>query len=306
MGMARRPTTLLSSDGGRDAQTMRSGAQGVRDRSSALRGFVLRCAIVSYLFAAYLYDKRRFNVKPIVDLWSDVEPAFAGEQLVRVAVSPRVEAVFYFSGAFSTKSRAFFAACEPLLLDGYAEGPAEALRERGERKFKYAVWLSSDMFDYDISMLFSGDDFEGRAIIEGRGERVSVEGGGVKGYELAPLQFVPRELGLVDEKTGHFDEDAFERIVAEREEPFRPGLLVHDEIGVTRGKVIDALHHAWNDQGEVVWPPGGPKDTPELRQAIADATNPTILGLPLWDYLAQQAPPSMPPSSGHKKKKKKK
>jgi hypothetical protein len=217
-----------------------------------------------------------------------------------------VEAIFYFSGSFGTKSRAFFHACEPLLLDGYAEGPAEALRERGDRDFQYAVWASSDMFSYDIAMLYSGNDFEGRAIIEGHGERVSVEAGRVMGYERASLALTPRDLGLVDEATGLFDDGEFERLLAEKEDPFRPGLLVHDQIGVPRGKVIDALHNVWNGQGQRMWPPGGLKETPELLHGIATAQSPTVLALPLWDWLADQVPPSMPESSGFKKKKKKK
>jgi len=261
---------------------------------------------VSYLFVAYIYDKRRFSPKAIVDFWSDAEQAFAGEKLVRVAVSPRVDAAFYFAGNFSTKTDAFGYGCEAMLLDEYAEGPATALRAASEASFQYAVWLSSDMFDYDVSMLYSAQGFEGRAIIDGRGERVSVKSGRVEHYQAADLALGPRELGFVSEGGGDFDEDAYQQALAEREEPFRPNLLVHDALGVTRGKVIDALHNAWGGKGEVLWPSGGPRDTAEMRNAILNAESPTMLGLPLWEHLAAEAKAAEDVQSAGVKSRKKK
>jgi len=250
---------------------------------------MLTWAFVSYLFVAYLFDKRRFSTKPILDVWNEAEPAFAGEQLVRAAVSPRVEAVFYLSGNFPTKAGAFSQACEVFQLDEYAEAPAQALRAAGEKTFQYAAWMSSDMFDYDVTMLFSGDNFEGRAIIDGQGERVSVQKGHVSEYARETIALSPRDLGLVDDTSGHFDEEAFQRALTEHEEPFRPSILVRDELGVTRGKVIDALHNVWNNKGEVLWPSGGAQDTHSLRTALQNARSASMFGLPMWEYLRDES-----------------
>ena len=75
----------------------------------------------------------------------------------------------------------------------------------------------------------------------------------------------------------------------EREEPFRPNLLVHDTLGVTRGKVVDALHNAAEGQGEVLWPKGGPRATQALRRAVAEADDPIVPALPLWEHLREEA-----------------
>ncbi|MDI1436412.1 hypothetical protein [Polyangium sorediatum] len=240
---------------------------------------------MSYLFVAYLYDKRRCSAKAIVDPWADVEPRFAGERLVRVAVSPRVEAVFYFPGNFRQKSLAFSLGCEVFLGDDVAAAPAEARRKAGERDWQYVAWASSDMNDYDVAMRFTPDGFEGRAMIDGEGERVVIDKGGLRTYEKKTIAASPQELGFGIEGSATFDEAAFERALVEREEPFRPGLLVHDTLGVTRGKVIDALDIVGEGQGEVLWPKGGPVDSQALRRASVEADDPIVPALPLWEHL---------------------
>ncbi|MDC0746365.1 hypothetical protein [Polyangium mundeleinium] len=243
---------------------------------------------MSYLFVVYLYDKRRCSAKAIVDPWADAEPGFAGESLVRVAVSPRVEAVFYFPGNFRLKSLAFSFGCEVFLVDDWAEAPAEALRKAGERDWQYVAWMSSDMSDYDVAMRLTPDGFEGRAMIDGEGERVAIDKGVLRTYEKKTIAASPEELGFGSEDHTTFDEAAFERALVEREEPFRPGLLVHDTLGVTRGKVIDALHNVAEGQGEVLWPKGGPVDTPALRRAVVEADDALVPALPLWAHLRDE------------------
>ena len=138
---------------------------------------------MSYLFVAYLYDKRRCSAKSILGPWADAEPAFAGESLVRVSVSPRVEAVFYVPGSFRLKSLAFSFGCEVFLVDDWAAAPAEALRKAGEKDWQYVAWVSSDMSDYDVAMRFTPDGFDGRAMIDGEGERVAIDKGILRTYE---------------------------------------------------------------------------------------------------------------------------
>ncbi|MDI3284170.1 hypothetical protein [Polyangium sp. 15x6] len=254
---------------------------------------------MSYLFVAYLYDKRRCSAKAIVDPWSDAEAGFAGESLVRVAVSPRVEAVFYFPGNFRLKSQAFSFGCEVFLVDDWASAPAEALRRAGARDWQYVGWASSDMSDYDVAMRFTPDGFDGRAMIDGEGERIAIDRGVVQTYEKKTIAASPQELGFGTDGSGTFDEEAFERALVEREELFRPGLLVHDTLGVTRGKVIDALHNVADGQGEVLWPRGGPLDTQALRRAVAEAEDPLVPALPLWEHLRGE---TMKPESGPRKK----
>ncbi|MDI1449914.1 hypothetical protein [Polyangium sp. 6x1] len=244
---------------------------------------------MSYLFVAYLYDKRRCSAKALMEPWADAEPGFAGESLVRVAVSPRVEAVFYFPGNFRLKSQAFSFGCEVFLVDDWAAAPAEALRKAGARDWQYVAWASSDMSDYDVAMRFTPDGFEGRAMIDGEGERVALDQGVLRTYEKKTIAASPQELGFGVAGSGAFDEQAFERALVEREEPFRPGLLVHDTLGVTRGKVIDALDNVAEGQGEVLWPKGGPVDTQPLRRAIAEAGAPIVPTLPLWSHLRDGA-----------------
>ena len=244
---------------------------------------------MSYLFVAYLYDKRRCSAQAILSPWADAAPGFAGESLVRVAVSPRVEAVFYFPGNFRLKSLAFSFGCEVFLLDDWAAAPAEALRKAGEREWQYVAWTSSDMTDYDVAMRFTPDGFEGRAMIDGEGERVVIDKGALVTYEKKTLAVDPEELGFGRAESATFEAEAFERALVEREEPFRPGLLVHDTLGVTRGKVIDALDNAAERRGEVLWPKGGPVDTQALRRAVVEADDPIVPALPLWEHLRGEA-----------------
>lgn len=265
---------------------------------------------MSYLFVAYLWEKKRFAPQCLVDSWSEADPRFAGEELIHVSVSPRVEAAFYFTGNFSTKSEAFSYGCEAMLLDGWAESPAEERREAGDLDFRYIVWLSSDMFEYDVVLRYEGDSFEGRAIIDGQGERVSVVDGVVTAYEFAPTTVNAADFGADGKDDKNFDEAAYEKAIAAREKPFSPGALVHETLGVDRQKVILALHKAWDRKGKTLWPSGGAQDTPELRKELESGDS-FMPALPLWAEYGEQvvevkkaAPKKDSSSNGAAKKKK--
>lgn len=236
---------------------------------------------MSYLFAAYLWKKQEYAPLTLGSVWSGAEPRFAGEQLVYVTVTPKVMAAFYFSGSFSTKSEAFAYACETLLSDGWGEAPAEERRKAGDYEFRYFVWLSSDMFEYDVAVCYEGTGFQGRAMIDGQGERVVVEDDVVKDYELTDTGVDPEEFGVVDEDDENFDEREYEKARIEREKPFSPGEWIHDVLGVTRQQVILALHKAWDKKGKTLWPEGGAKDTPELRKEL-EAGDSCAPDLPMW------------------------
>jgi hypothetical protein len=246
---------------------------------------------MSYLFVTYLWEKKRFAPQVLVDTWDDAEPRFAGEELTHVAVNPRVEAAFYFAGNFSTKSEAFSYGSEAMLMDGWAEAPAEARREAGDYDFRYIVWLSSDMFEYDVVLRFEGNSFEGRALIDGQGERVSVVDGVVTDYELADTTVDASEFGADGDNDENFDEDAYHKAVEAREKPFWPGGLVHETLGVDRQKVILALHKAWDEKGKALWPKGGAQDTSELRKALESGDS-FVPALPLWGELGEQFVPA--------------
>lgn len=242
---------------------------------------------MSYLFVAYLWEKKRFAPQCLVDSWGEADPQFAGEELVHVTVNPRVEAAFYFAGNFSSKSEAFSRACEAMLMDAWAEAPAEERREAGDLDFRYIVWLSSDMFEYDVVLRFQGDSFEGRAIIDGQGERVEVVDGVVTAYELGATTVDPAEFGADGKDDKNFDEKAYEKAMAAREKPFSPGALVRDTLRVNRQEVIEALHRAWDGKGKVLWPEGGAQDTPELRKELESGES-FMPALPIWGDLGEQ------------------
>lgn len=248
---------------------------------------------VSYLFVGYIYDKRRFSARFIADYWATIEPFVPGERLVQVAVSPRVEAVFYFGGQSFGKLIEFAYGCDALLRDGYADGPARALIDKGNTDFQYAVWAVSEASDFDVSLCFTGDSFEGRAMIRGQAERIAIEANTVHQYEVVKLAQNPQELGmLIDESTG-FDEEEYQRRLTEKEEPFRPGLLVHDEIGVPRGKVMDAHSNALAGSRTAIWPAEGPVDTAEMRRATLAMNPPQLPSLPIWAHLANESGAAM-------------
>ncbi|MRG91376.1 hypothetical protein [Polyangium spumosum] len=259
---------------------------------------------MSTLFVAYLFDKRRCSAASLLSPWASLGPRFAGESLVRVAVSPRVEAVFYLPGNLRQRSLVFSFGCEMFLVDDWAAAPAEALRAAGARDWQYVAWASSDMGDYDVALRFTPDGFEGRAMIDGEGERVALKKGVLETYEKKTIVASPEELGFGAAGGAGFDEQAFERALVEREEPFRPNLLVHDTLGVTRGKVIDALDNLAAGQGEVLWPRSGALDRQALRRAAADADAPIVPALPLWEHLrdGKKAPEGgATPRSGRKR-----
>jgi len=251
---------------------------------------------VSHLFVGYVYDKRRFSAGFIADYWAGLEVVVPGERLVQVAVSPRVEAVFYFGGQAYGRIIEFCYGCEALIRDGYAEGPGRRQIENGNTDFQYAVWLASEASDFDVSMCFAGEAFEGRAMMRGQAERIQVDGFGGRNHEVVKLAQSPQELGMLVDGATEFDEEEYQRLLTEKEEPFRPGLLVHDEIGVPRGKVMDAHSNALQGSGTMLWPPGGPIDNAEMRRNIQVMNAPQLPNLPLWAHLA--ADPSAGTMSG--------
>jgi hypothetical protein len=248
---------------------------------------------VGYLFAGYFYDKRRFSAGFVVDHWANSEPCVPGERLVQIAVSARVEAVFYFGGQSLGKLIEFAYGCEALLRDGYADGPARKQLDAGNKDFQYAVWAASETTEFDVSICFTGDIFEGRAMIRGQGERTTVENNIVRHHEIVALAQNPRDVGMVIDNATGFDEEEYQRRLTEKEEPFRPGLLVHDEIGVPRGKVMDAHANVVSGSGKVLWPAGGPVDTAELRRAGLTMNAPQLPTLPLWAHLATESTATM-------------
>lgn len=244
-------------------------------------------ARMSYLFVAYLWEKRRFARSVLEDVWRDAEPRFPGEQLVHVNVNARVEAAFYFPGNFRTKTEAFSYGCEVMLMDGYAEAPVEDRKEVGDYDFRYVVWLSSDMFEYDVVLQYEGDSFDGRAIIEGEGERVAVEEDKVKDYAYGETSVDAAEFGE-DGETAYF------RALEAKQKPFDPSKIIAETLKVTRQEVIQALHKAWDGKGRVLWPEGGAKDTEEMRKELETA-EPFMPGLPLWtEWGEQYVPPKTP------------
>jgi hypothetical protein len=249
---------------------------------------------MSYLFVAYLWEKKRFARQVLVDAWEEAEPRFPGEQLVHVNVNDRVEAAFYFPGNFSTKSEAFSYGCEVMLMDGWAEAPADERQEVEDFDFRYLVWMSSDMSEYDVVLRYQGTTFGGRAIIDGQGERVTVDEGAVKDYALADISVDPAEFGADGDKDENFDEPAYHRAVEDRAKPFSPRKIIQEVLKVGRQDVIRALHQAWDDKGTVLWPKGGALDTPEMRKEMESAES-FLPGLPLWsEWGDQYVPPEKP------------
>lgn len=232
-----------------------------------------------------------------MDVWKDAEPRFPGEQLVHVTVNSRVEAAFYFSGNFRTKTEAFSYACEVMFADGYAEAPAAERQAADDFDFRYLVWASSDMFEYDIVTQYEGAYLEGRALVEGEGERVSVDDTDkVTDYAYGSTTVDPAEFGADGDKDENFDESAYHREVAARSKPYSPQELIQKTLKITRQDVILALHKAWDGKGRVLWPEGGAKDTDELRKELETA-EPCMVGLPLWtEWGEQYVPPQTPPT----------
>jgi hypothetical protein len=238
-----------------------------------------------------MYDKRRFSSRFIADYWANIEPCVPGEQLVQVAVSARVDAVFYFGGQSFGKLIEFGYGCEALIRDGYAEGPGRTQVAAGNTDFQYAIWAASELSEFDVSICFTGNSFEGRAIIRGQAERIVIEDNVVRHYERVSLAQSPQDIGMVIDDAVGFDEEEYQRRLTEQEEPFRPGLLVHDEIGVPRGKIMDAHSNAMARSGTTLWPRGGPVDNAEMRRASLAMNTPQLPALPLWSHLANESGP---------------
>jgi hypothetical protein len=257
---------------------------------------------MSYLFCVILYEKARFDPALIEDHVRGMNPTFAGECLVKIPVTKKVEAIFYLAGAFPTKSLAFMYACEDYLVDGFPDTIAEAFRNSNPPAAgRFYVWLSSDMFPYDVALKYTPDSFEGRAVIEDKAERVALAKGQLLAYELAEHSIQASDFGLRGNDESSFDEDAYHEAIAQWSEPFDPEHWIKTELQVSRLQIINALEDLAT-KGQVFWPEGGPRFTPALKKKTARCDDPILPDLPLWDYLREQHPKTPQPAAKPAKK----
>lgn len=247
---------------------------------------------MSYLYCVILYEKGRFDPALVEGCVHGCAPSFAGEHLTQISVTAKVDAIFYLAGAFATKALAFMYACEDYLIDGFPDRVAAAFRASGPpADSRFYVWLSSDMFPHDVAMKYTPDGFEGRALMQDRGEQVLVAKQKLCAYAMEEVAVNPENFGLRGDDESNFDEDAYQAACAKRSEPFDPARWIRGELKVTRAKVIDALQDL-ESRGKVLWPEGGPRYTPALKKKTARCDDPIMPDLPLWAYLREQLDPA--------------
>lgn len=249
---------------------------------------------MSYLFCSILYRTKDFDAEIMRQHLAESTQTFEGECFTHVEVRRGLEAIFYFAGDFTTKSAEFAAACELFLLDQYGDEIKQTALESGRKKFEFYVWLSSDMSPFDLAMRFTADTFEGMAIDEEHGERVLVSPAGVEHHtEECPI--TPEQFGLVGKDDSKFDEDAYQRAIDEWEGGYAGGALIYRNLKVSRQKVIEALHAAWDK--EPLWPAKEPTakksaKKPATKRKAKKPAKPrddldfTIPAIPRWDGYA--------------------
>jgi hypothetical protein len=245
---------------------------------------------MSYLFCSILYRTKDFDSKVLLKHLEDSSQAVEGECFSHVEVRRGLEAIFYFAGNYKTKSAEFAAACELFLLDEYGQEIKQTALELGMKKFEFYVWLSSDMSPFDLAMKFTADGFEGMAAEEAQGERVRVSPAGVE-YKSEACPITPEQFGLVGGDESKLDEDAYQRAVGDWEGDYAGGALIYQNLKVTRQKVIEALHKAWD--AEPIWPvekqakKGAKKKKPPKADDKFDFTIPAI---PRWEFYKDDKP----------------
>jgi hypothetical protein len=219
---------------------------------------------MSYLFCAFVYDRKRFDPRAIVEVLNEnYKPEDKYDALVKVPVKGTIDAIFMLPlRKNGLKSEAYFDRVE-FLEDDFVHLLFEALSggagvvSPGVLPVVFAV-AYSDMSDHNMLWKISPEGIDHRAVVEGEGHHVWMprEGESVDRHE--DISVDAAEFGATEESDKDFREDEYHAEVARKEQPFSTAAALQEELKLKTARLRDAIERL--EEGEKIWP--------EARKAI--------------------------------------
>ncbi len=174
------------------------------------------------IFAALLYRPDAFSASLVTEHLSAGRDPLPGERCVDVAVTDDVRAVLYDPGLVSSPMVAFSVSADQFLANDILTAVAARARA-ASGDFTFFSRLYSREAGFDVVEKYARDEFQGRLIVEGLGESITLKGGA-------------REYSSGNAADGDYS----------------PGAFLERELGVDDAAFLAALQKA--DQGTMLWP----------------------------------------------------
>jgi hypothetical protein len=213
---------------------------------------------MSYLFCAFVYDRKAFDPRVIVELLNEnYKPEDKHDALIKVPVKGTIDAIFMLPlRKNGLKSAAFFDRVE-FLEDDFVQVLYEAVSEgRGavSSRVPPVVYVVAycDMSPQNLLWKISPAGMDYRAVIEDEGYHIWMPAGGDPVDRHEDISVDPADFGATEESDKDFREDEYHAEVARKERPFSPKAVLHEELRLKTSRLLDAIERL--EQGEKVWP----------------------------------------------------
>jgi hypothetical protein len=213
---------------------------------------------MSYLFCAFIYDRKRFDPRAIVEVLNEnYKPEDKYDALVKVPVKGTIDAVFMLPlRKNGLKSEAYFDRIEfleddfvQLLFEAISGGRGVVSPSVSPVVFAVAY---SDMSDHNMLWKISPEGIDYRAVVAGEGHHVWMPAKGESVDRHEDINVDAAEFGATEESDEKFREDEYHAEVARKEKPFSTAAALQEELRLKTARLIDAIERL--EEGEKIWP----------------------------------------------------
>jgi hypothetical protein len=213
---------------------------------------------MSYLFCAFVYDRKRFDPDVIVEIMKErYKPLDKHEAFVKVPVKGTVDAIFMLPlRKKGLKSEAYFEWIEflddnfvGLLHEAVAAGRGAVSPRLPPVVFAVAY---CDMSPHNRLWKVSPEGIDYRSVIDDEGCHVWIPTKGDPVERREDISVDPADFGATEESEENFREDEYHAEVARREQSFSPAAVLQEELRLTTARLIDAVERL--EEGEKIWP----------------------------------------------------
>jgi hypothetical protein len=216
-------------------------------------------APMSYLFCAFVYDRKSFDPGAIVETFNEnFTPEDEYDALVKVPVKGSIDAVFMLPlRKGGLKTEAYFDWLE-FLAEDYIMMLDEAISAgRGvvDPRVKPVVYVVGycDMSPHNVLWKISPDGVDYRSVIQDEGYHIFMPAGGEPVEQREDISVDAADFGATEESDATFREDEYHAEVERKERPFSPAAVLKDELRLKSKHLLDAIERL--EQGEKIWPP---------------------------------------------------